>query len=148
MRVGQDSLPIGVAETEILTVEQPAVDEAVEDEGGKRACSDNFMNSGVERIMLHPARVPRVTVEGKPQVHLIPNAHHNRRASNPKRNYRKHAYHISLQRHLKKVHHNEVNHPRYKSAHADNRRQHSDKLRLSVHKLAVEQDDEQGECCE
>ena len=35
MRVGQDSLPIGVAETEILAVEQPAVDEAVEDEGGE-----------------------------------------------------------------------------------------------------------------
>jgi hypothetical protein len=79
---------------------------------------------------------------------LIPNAQHNRRASNPQRNDRKHAHHISLQRHLKKVHHNEVNHPRYKSAHADDRCQHSDKFRLPVHKLAVEQDDEQGEGCE
>jgi hypothetical protein len=148
MRVGQDSLPIGVAETEILAVEESAVDEAVEDEGGERACSDNFMNSRVERIMLHPARVTQVAVEGKPQVHLIPNAHHNRHASNPQRNNRKHAHHVRLQRHLKKVHHNKINYPRYKSTQAYNRRQHCDKFSLPVHKFAVEQDDEQGEGCE
>jgi hypothetical protein len=98
--------------------------------------------------MVLPTRVPGITVEGKSQVHLVPDTQHDRQSNYRKCYDRKHAHHISLQRDFKKVHHNKVDNPRHKTAHTDNGSQHSDKLRFPVHYLAVDENHEKSKGCE
>ena len=72
MGEGEDSLPIRVAQTEILPMEKSAVDESIEDECEKRTGCDYFVDSWVELVMVFPAWVSWVAVKCEPQVHLIP----------------------------------------------------------------------------